>query len=345
MKTLILETEYSIFLAPNYISDKLILSDDWLCICLYYEQITGIIKANDNFNQELIKFFDYPFTEFIKYNYLDGRPYNTENITLNAIRYANENGFDFLPNLDRIDRENFIFSVNKHLPEAISTLKKSFLSFDLIRYFVVNNIPTVGGCISKELENKLIEFKKNDFGRAFNEGISNTIEKYSTYYYVTPALEQLLKNEFISIQQEFLGKLDFEKIKSFKFSSLIEDSVGTAVGLVIPFLPLGTLIELFNYIKTQIEFKQNTRLQFILSIYYLQKILQKGLESNPSCTHCVICQTTSAEIANMNDDEVDEFIFKNTLTMCMKHLTGYLTARKFGQLTGKALLFALKTQD
>lgn len=344
MKTLILETEYSIFLAGSYFVDTPVLKEDWLCICLYYDQVTGILKANDKFNQDLIKFIYYPFTEFIKQNYTGGQPFDTENITLNAIRYTTENDFHFLPNLDRTDRDEFIFSVNKHLPTAISTLKKSFLSFDLIRHFVVKNIPAIGGQISADLEKKLIEFKKSDFGRAFVEGITNTIEKYSAYYYVTPELDQQLKNEFIDIQQEFLGKLDFEKIKSFKLSSLVEDGIGTAAGFVIPFLPLGTLIELFNFTKTQIEFKRNKGLQFILSIFYLQKILQEELKSTTNIDQCVICQTTAAEIANIKDEEVNEFVFKNTQTMCLKHLTGYLTARKFGQLTGKALLLTLKSQ-
>lgn len=345
MKTLILETEYSIFLAGSYVVDAPVLKEDWLCIILYYDQVTGLLKANYKFNQDLLKFIDYPFEEFMKQNYTGGQPFDTENVTFNAIRYATENDFHFLPNLDIIDRDEFISSVNKHLPTAIPNLKKSFLSFDLVRHFVVKNIPALGEQISTELEKKLIEFKQSDFGKAFVEGITDTVNEYSAYYYVTPELDLQLKNEFIDIQQEFLGKLDFEKIKSFKLSSLVEDAIGTAAGFIIPFLPLGTLIELFNFTKTQIDFKRNKGLQFILSIFYLQKILQEELKPTNNIEHCVICQTTSAEIANLKDEEVNEFVFKNTPTMCMKHLTGYLTARKFGQLTGKPLLLALKIQD
>lgn len=345
MKTLILEAEYSIFLAGSYFVDTPVLKEDWLCIILYYDQVTGLLKVNHKFNQDLIKLIEYPFTEFITQNYTDGQPFDIENITYNALRYATENNFYFLPNLDRIDRDEFISTVNKHLPTAIPTLKKSFLSFDLVRHFVVKNIPVLGGKISAELEKKLIEFKQSDFGKAFVEGITNSIEKYSAYYYLTPELELQLKNEFIDIQQEFLDKLDFEKIKSFKLFSLIEDGIGTAAGSIIPFLPLGTLIELFNFTKTQIEFKRNKGLQFILSIFYLQKILQKEFKPTNKIEHCVICQTTSAEIANLTDGEVNEFVFKNTPSMCMNHLTAYLTARKFGQLTGKPLLLALKSQD
>lgn len=102
-------------------------------------------------------------------------------------------------------------------------------------------IPTLGGQLSADLEAKLIEFKKSDLGQAFIQGVNETIEKYSAYYYLTPELELQLKNEFIDIQQEFLGKLDFEKIKSFKISPLIEDGIGTAAGFIIPFYHLGQL--------------------------------------------------------------------------------------------------------
>lgn len=345
MKTLILETEYSINLAGSYFVDTPVLKEDWLCICLYYDQVTGILKPGDKFNQNLIKFIDYPFAELIKQNYTGGQPFEIEEVTLNAVRYSSQNNYHFLPNLERIDRDEFLNSVNKHLPSTIGMLKKSFLTFDLIKHFVIKNIPTLGGQLSSDLEAKLIEFKKSDLGQAFIQGVNDTIDKYSAYYYLTPELKLQLKNEFIDIQQDFLGKLDFEKIKSFKIAPLIEDGIGTAAGLIIPFLPLGTIKELFNFTKTQIDFKRNKGLQFILSIFYLQKILQQEINATTNINNCVICQTTVAEITNLKDEDTNDFIFKNTATMCLKHLTGYLTARKFGQLTGKPLLLTLKSQD
>lgn len=345
MKTLILETEYSVLLKVSYFIDNSFLKDDWLCICLYYDQVISLIGANDKFNKDLIQFIEYPMRESMKQNYTGGQPLDAENITLNAVRYAVLNDFHFLLNLYNTDRDEFIMFVSNHIPSAIPTLKKSFLSFDLIRHFVVKNIPAIEGQLSPEIEKKLIEFKKSDFGQAFVEGITYTVEKYSAYYNVTPELDQQLKNEFIDIQQDFFGKLQFDKIKKFRFSSLVKDGIGKVTELIIPFIPIGTLIELFNFIKTQIEFNRNKELQFILSIFYLQKILNEDLNSTTNIDHCVICQTTAAEISRMNDKEVHEYVFKNTLNMCYKHSAGYLTARKSGQLTGKSLFLILKKID
>lgn len=345
MRTLILEAEYSINLAGSYFVDTPILKEDWLCICLYYDQVMSILKHSDKFNQDLIKFIDYPFLELLKQNYTGGQPFEIGEAMFNTIRYSTENNFHFLPNLEKVNRDNLLDSVNKHLPKSIELLKKSFLTFDLLKYFITKNIPTLGGKLSSDLEAKLIDFKKSALGQAFINGINDTIDKYSTYYYLTPELEIQLKNEFIEIQQEFLAKLNFEKIKSFKFSSLIEDGVGTAASFIIPFLPMGTIKELFNFAKNQIDFKRNKELQFILSLFYLQKILQQEIKETTNINYCVICQTTIAEIKNLKDEDTDNFIFNNTKTMCLKHLTGYLTARKFGQLTGKPLLLALKSQD
>lgn len=343
MTTLILDTEYSINLAGSYFVDSPVLKEDWLCICLYYNQVTGVLETGARFNQELIKFIDFPFSESFKHNYTGKLPFELDEVTLNLIRYATENNFHFLPNIEDIDRDTFLNLTNTYLPASIPNLKKSFLTFDLLKNFIVKNSPTLGGKLSTSLETKLIEFKKSDLGIAFREGINETIERYSDFYYVTLELEAQLKNDFIYIQQEFLGKLDFEKIKSFDISSFIEDGIGTAIGLVIPFFPLGTIKELFNFTKTNLEFKQNKRLQFILSIFYLQKILSQEIKSTGNINHCVICQTTEVEINNLSDEDINLFVFKNTQNMCHKHMVSYLNARKFGQLMGKSLLLSMKT--
>ena len=344
MTTLILESEYSIHLASSYFIDTPILKEDWLCICLYYDKIAGILKHSDKFNQNLVRFIEYPLKDLVKRNYTGKQPFELEEISLNAIRYSIDNNFHFLPNLGKINRDEFLTSVNRYIPDSTGSLKKSFLTFDLLKHFVIKNIPTLGGQLSPGLVARLIEFKKSDLGQAFANGVNETIDRYSDYYYLTPELELQLKNEFISIQQAFLSKLDFEKIKSFKFSSIIEDGIGAVAGLAIPCLPLGTIKELFNFAKTHIEFTRNKDLQFILSIFYLQKILQQEIGLVAS-NHCKICQTTVAEITNLKDEDTHNFILENTGSMCEMHLYGYLTARKFGQLTGKPLLLALKSQD
>ena len=341
MTKLILETEYSIKLAASYAIESPYMKEDWLCICLYYDEIFGMVEADKDFNQNLIKCSQYPLEEITKKNYTGATFTHPNEVNLNLIRYATENEFHFIPDLERIEREDFINFVNDYLVDSISTLRKSFFTFDLIKYFVLKNLPTISGRLSKELENKLISFKASDFGNAFKDGINDTIEKYSKYYYVTGELEQQLKTEFIEAQQEFLSKLDFEKVKQFKFSSILEDGIGTAANFLIPFLPLGTLIELFNFTKTQIDFKQNSRLQFILSILILQKILQEEIKPIPT-ESCFICQTTEAEINNLDDDKINEFLSGKMTTMCVTHMIGYLNARKFGNLTGKSLLLTMK---
>lgn len=345
MTTLFLENTYSINLAGNFYSKKPVMDSDWLCITLYYDNIIALLKPNENLNKELIAFLEHPFQELIKVNYTGEPPYDTDEINLNAIRICQEKGYDFLPNLNKTDRDEFLGFVNKYLPETIPLLKNSFLKFDILHHFIVKNIPTIGGQLTKETEEKIIEFKKGDFGKALIEGINEITEKYKGYYYITKELEQQLKNEFIDIQQEFLSKLDFEKIAKFKLGALLEDGIGTAAGLIIPFLPLGTLKEIFNYAKTRHDFKRNKGLKFILSIFYLQKILKEEFKDQPVINHCVICQTTEAEIANLSTEEVHSFIFQNTKTMCYKHLFAYLSARKFANLTGHHLLMALKNEE
>ena len=345
MTTLFLENTYSINLAGNYFSKNPVMSDDWLCVILYYDNIIALLRPSENFNKELINFLEHPFQELIKVNFIGDSPYNPKEINLNAIRICHEKGYDFLLNLNETDRDEFIKFVNKYLPQAIPMLKNSFLKFDIINHIIVKNIPVIGGQLTKETEKKLIEFKNGDWGKALVDGINETTEKYKGHYYITKELELQLKTEFIEVQQEFLSYLDFDKIKKFKLGVLLEDGIGSAAGLIIPFLPIGTLLEIFNYVKTQHYFRRNKKLQFILSIFYLQKIIVQEFNVQPSIKQCMICQTTEAEIQNLSSEEVHNFIFQNKESMCFKHLVTYLSVRKFARLTGHHLLIALKSED
>jgi hypothetical protein len=345
MTTLLLENTFSINLAGNYFSKNPVMSNDWLCIVLYYDNIIAGLRPSENFNKELINFLEHPFQELIKVNYTGEPPYDTDEINLNAIRICQEKGYDFLLNLNETNRDEFIKFVNEYLPETIPKLKNSFLKFDILNQIIVKNIPTIGGQLTKETEEKLIEFKNGDFGKALVDGINETTEKYKGHYYITKELELQLKNEFIEVQQEFLNYIDFDKIKSFKLDVFLDDGIGIVTGLIIPFLPLGTLKEIFNYLKTQHDFKKNKRLQFMLSIFSLQKILMQEFYVQPVTKHCVICQTTEAEIQNLTTEEVHNFIFQSINSICPKHLVAYLSIRKFAKLTGHQLLIALKGED
>ena len=45
------------------------MSDEWLCIVIYYDNIIALVRPSENFNSELINFFEHPFQELIKVNY------------------------------------------------------------------------------------------------------------------------------------------------------------------------------------------------------------------------------------------------------------------------------------
>jgi hypothetical protein len=178
--------------------------------------------------------------------------------------------------------------------------------------------------------------------KSIQDGIDILVSKYEGNYQLTAKIESEIQDWLIEHQREFLQLVDFDKIKSFDFKSLLEDGVGTIGGLLTPFLPLGTIKEIYNYLINQSKLKNDKELFFMFSLMYLQKQLKILFVSNDLATQCPICKITKVEIERIPEEEIHEFIFNEIKGLCHEHLIAYLTVRKFGQLTGKELLIAMK---
>ena len=207
---------------------------------------------------------------------------------------------------------------------------------------MTNYISDIGDKFESDLLFELSDFKHSDLGKAFQDGIDFLVERYSPNYYLTPPVEADLKDFFLREQNELLKKTNIEKIKTFDLSSLLEDGAGAVGSLIFPVLPIGTIKEIFGYFKNSKEFKNDRFLLFVLSFYYIQKLVSKYTKAESLDSKCCICSLTVSEIDKMTKEQAHDFVFKHSRDFCLNHKISYLNNRKFNRLTGKALLINLK---
>ncbi|HLO54732.1 MAG TPA: hypothetical protein VK169_10610 [Saprospiraceae bacterium] len=344
MSNLLLDPEYSVNTGPCYFIDEPSLREDWLIYMLFFDVIYTLTGPSDEVLQEsILTIKQYPLEKlFNNYKFTDEPPTNPQEIELRLVQLCLDNDMYFLSNPLLVDREELISRIGAIIPASIPLLKDSFLRFDILRRVVLPLLPSVSGVISKELVSSIEKFKNSNFRESIDKGVDILASKYSGNYEINAQIEAEIQNWLIEHQREFLELVDFDKIKSFDFKSLVEDGIGTIGGLLTPFLPLGTIIETYNYLKNRKKLKNDAELFFVFALMYLQKTMGSLFTQSYKVNQCPICKITKVEINGINNDEVDEFVFEKIKGMCHEHLFAYLHVRKFARLTGKDLLIAIK---
>lgn len=344
MKPILLDTEYSINLATCYFIDNPKIRMDWLIIILHFDQIFSVVGSGKNqYFKGLVEIEQYPFDKILRTKSYTGRSISDPDEThFRLIELCLTEDYLYLPNPFSSDRENLISLMGAKIPESIPFLKESFLRFEILKSIITAYLPSIDGEMSIELRDSLIEFKTSEFQASLNLGIETLLQKYSGNYIVTDQIKNEIQDYTIEHQKRFLELIEFDKIKSLDLKPLVEDGIGTLGGLLTPFLPLGTIKELYFYFKNKATLKNDKDILFVFSLMYLQKLLTSHFVNKAKNPQCPFCKLTAVEINNIPSDEVDDFIFSSTDTMCMDHLIFYLNIRSFHQLTGRDLLMALK---
>jgi len=346
LNKILLDTTYSINLGTNYFIDDPIISEDWLLILLYFDEVYSLI------GQKRIKLFDgiitiseYPI-EAIKNDYkITNSPLSDPlERTLRLISFCIDNDIHYMPNPHDTDRDSFISQIGVGLPTCINKLKFNFLNFDILTRVIKPYLPNISGKTSIELCDAIKKYKESTFYDHFITGIDLLCKTYKGNYFMSEEMDNEIQNYIIKNQRAFLKLIDFDKIKSFNFKSILEDGVGEIGELLTPFLPLGAIIELYNFIRNTTTLEQNKDMLFVFSLMYLQKVLTPFFKKDISPSkQCEICKITSAEVEIFTEEESDNFLLERELFLCRKHLEDHLYIRKFYGFTGKNLLRALKT--
>jgi len=341
MRAAIIENEYDIGLGASFFIDTPVLKKDWLYLILYFDEIFSLLPGEKYEKYNLININNFPF-EIVNRKFPQSTPVDNIPLELNIIDYCLEKELMYIKPVHYSERDKFLFSVEKKLPESLELLKKSFLTIDILNFFVINYISELGDKFESDLLFELADFKHSELGIAFQNGIDFLVERYSPNYYLTPPVETDLKDFFLREQNELFKKTNIEKIKTFDLSTLIEDGAGAIGSLIIPVLPIGTIKEIFGYFKNSKEFKNNRFLLFVLSFYYIQKLVSRYTKVENVDSRCSICSLTVTEIDKMTEEQAHNFVFKFSHDFCPIHKISYLNNRKFNRLTGNALLISLK---
>ena len=338
MKKLLLDTELSVRYGPCYAIDNLIINKAWLSYVIYFDTIIILMAEMNNLPKKLVKVEEYPIKELANLKVTELPITDPLETKLRSILFCIENEIVFCSTEgdSRSERERLINEAGKNVTESINFLKKSFLTIDIIKFIIFNPI-TVEGGFSDSLLKVITEYKESDHMPILRDGIEAIVKSNKGNYYLTEDIKRNIQSNLIINQSKILDLLDFNKIMTFDLKSLLSDGISTVGGLLTPFLPLSTILEIYTYIKNKKTISNNHEILFTLSVMYLQKIITQniGHEINKQCN---ICKLTSIEIDNINENEVNNFIFKSTEYFCPDHLRYYLETRKFHKLMGKPLL-------
>lgn len=341
MRKAIIENEYDLSLGASFFIDTPILKKDWLYLILYFDELVSLLPGENYEKFRLITISQFPF-EIINRKFRQKSPSEIETLELNTIDYCIENGIFYIKPIHFSERDNFLFNIEKKLPLSLPLLKNSFLTIDILNFFVSNYISDIGDKFQNDLLFELADFKNSELGKAFQDGIDFLTEKYSPNYYLTPPIEADLKDYFLREQNLLFTKTDIEKIKTFNLSALMEDGAGAIGSVILPVLPIGTIKEIFVFFQNSQDFKKDRFLLFVLSFFYIQKLISKYTKIERKDSRCSICALTVSEIDKMTEEQAHDFVFKNSLGFCLNHKISYLNNRKFNRLTGIALLLNLK---
>jgi len=343
MNKILLDTELSIQYGVCHVNDTPSINETWLAFALYFDEIHSLIADLNTLSSDLVKIEKYPIDEILKIKVTNRPITDPLEIKLRLILHCLKNNILFYPVEADDDRASLINEAGKHIPESINFLKRSFITIDIVKLIIVNQLP-VEGDLSEGLARAIKEFKKTEQLATLRTGIEDIVKINSGSYYLSQEIESNIQSMLITNQAEILDLLDFDKITSFDFSSLVSDGVSVVGGLLTSFLPLSTIQEMYDFVKKRKKLKNNKKLLFTLSVMYLQKLLSQNT-SYTTKEQCGYCKLTSVEIDRIEAKNEHDTVFKLVDKMCSKHLRKYLELRKFKGLMGKPLLKQMIEDD
>jgi hypothetical protein len=335
----VIESEYGIHLGASYLIETPFLKNEWMSIAIYFDEVYALME---NTKYELVKVNEFPI-EIIQKTADFGMQDLVKSMELSLIDFCKNNDYLYLQRIETSHRDQFLTQAERSINNSIGILKKSFLTMDIVSFIVKNNLSSVDSAFNPEFIKSLIDFKKSEYGEAFQSGIDLIVDKFHSNYKLTSEIEQNIRDSFLQKQNELFRKTNIEDLKKLNLSALFEDGIGMVGGLIFPILPLGTIKEIFSFVKSSKEFKNDKELLFVLSIYYLQKCISKNIKDvNEVYKECTICSITKAEIMKFSEDQSHTYVFGAAGSLCERHLVAYLNLRKSKRLVGKELLMNLK---
>lgn len=343
MNKILLDTELSIQYGVCHVNDTPSINETWLSFTLYFDEIYSLIADHNNLSSDLIKITKYPIDEILKIKITNRPVTDSLEIKLRLIFHCLKNDILFYPVEADNDRASLINEAGKYIPESINFLKRSFITIDIVKLIIVNQLP-VEGYLSEDLARVIKEFKKTEQLATLRTGIEDIVNINSGSYYLSQEIESNIQSMLIMNQAEILDLLDFDKITTFDFSSLVSDGVSVVGGLLTPFLPLSTIKEMYDFVKKRKKIKDNKKLLFTLSTMYLRKLLSQNT-SYTTKEQCGYCKLTSIEIDRIDAKNEYDAVFNLLDKMCSKHRLKYLELRKFKGLMGKPLLKEMIEND
>ncbi len=340
MTKILLDQETSVRNGVCHVIENPVINEEWLSLVIYFNSVISLLGPKNQFSENLIKIEEFPISDLTKLQVTDAPLTDMFEAKLRIILYCFQNDIIYYDAIDKEERENLINIIGKNINDSVSFLKESFLTVDILKLIILNQLPQISGPLPEKLIDALIKYKKSEHHINLVKGIKLQTQKYKGYFFLTNDIKSNIKATLIENQAVILDLLDFKKITSFDFKSILSDGASGVSSLIIPFLPLGTIQEIYNFFKNNKKIKSNDEILFTLSVMYLQKLLAENLENNQN-TQCGICKMTSFEIDNLNDEDVDNHISEVSSNMCNDHRIKYLQLRKFHQLMGKPLLFEM----
>lgn len=340
MNKILLGQEDSIRLATCHVIDNPSLNKDCFSFVVFFDSVISLVGKENKLSNDIINIEEYPFESLLKIKVTQAPIQDPFEAKLRTILYCKENDITYFERASKNEREELISSVGEKIDGSVPFLKSSFLTVDIISFMLLDSLPSIDKPLSEDLKNIIVEYKKSEHQKNLVKGIKSQVSKYSGSYYLSSEIESDIKSYMISTQSIILDILDFDKITTFDFKSMISDGASSLSSLIVPFLPIGTIQEIYSYIKKIKKISNSDDILFMLSLIYLQKLISNNLTHN-SNTKCDVCKLTYIEVDQINDNEDHSILFKTMENMCEDHRLKYLTLRKFHQLMGKPLLKAM----
>lgn len=331
----LIENEYSIQLEASSSIQSPYFKTNFLAIILFFDEITSIASFSKIHEKKVCSIKDIPM-DLLVYT-RDIKKFEEQ-----CINYCNINDIIFIKNVIASERDEYIYIMEKEIPGSAKLLKKSFLMLDILDFILKNYLCNTENRLNDLILNDLANFKKSNLCKSFQKGILLILEKYHSNYYLTESIKKDLNDSILSQQNELLNRTNLSKLKTFDFSAIIEDGAGIASTILLPIMPIGTLKEIYNYFKNKKDFKNNDFYLFILSLFYIQKVMNKFSSKNNDDINCPICKLTVAEIDKLSEEECHKILLEPNHGFCINHIISYLNNRKIKRLVGKKLLIFMK---
>ena len=129
MRTAIIENEYDISLGASFFIETPVLKKDWLYLILYFDEVYSLLPGETYEKFNLISIKDFPL-EIVNRKFQQSSPAEHITLELNTIDYCLEKDFKYVKPVHYSERDEFLFNIEKELPDSLVLLKKSFLTID-----------------------------------------------------------------------------------------------------------------------------------------------------------------------------------------------------------------------